>query len=177
MKLAFAALVLATSSVAHADDTQLQAVAPQRTFGVDGAVVMPMGDYANAVGLGAGAFGRLELPVATGGFVTARLGVIAHQVDAAMGGSLTLVPLYAGYRQPLGTGGVYLAGELGITFGYASVNTSQFGRVSDSDSDLGITLMAGVRRGTLDFRAGLFAPELDDVHGFMASVGYDFTAF
>jgi hypothetical protein len=175
MKLAFAALVLATS-VAHADDTTLQATAPQRTFGIDGAVVMPLGNYADAAGVGAGAFGRLEFPVSTGGFVTARIGLIAHQVDATMGGSLMFVPIYAGYRQPLGTSGAYLAGELGITFGYASVDT-QFGRVSDSDSELGITLMAGLRKGALDFRAGLFAPDIDDVHGFMASLGYNFSSF
>lgn len=176
MKLAFA-LVLATVSVAHADDTTLQAAAPQRTLGIDGAVVMPFGNYADAAGVGAGAFGRLEFPVSTGGFVTARIGLIAHQVDATMGGSLMFVPIYGGYRQPLGPGGAYLAGELGITFGYASVNTGQFGRVSDTDSELGITLMAGLRKGALDFRAGLFAPDIDDVHGFMASLGYNFSAF
>ena len=105
--------------------------------------------------------------------------MIAHQVNDNNIGmtSLTFVPVFAGYRQPVGTGGMYVAGELGITFGYASADTGRFGSVSDSDSEFGFTLSAGLRRGSLDLRAGLFAPDLDDVHGFMGSVGFDFAAF
>jgi hypothetical protein len=177
MKLACISLVLATTT-AHADDNHLRAPAPQRTFGIDGVAILPTGNYGDAATLGAGALARIEFPLSTGGFVTGRLGVIAHQVNDNTGmSSLTFVPVFAGYRQPIGTGGLYLAGELGITFGYASVNTGRFGTVSDSDSEFGITLSAGVRLGELDIRGGLFAPDLDDVHGFMASVGYDFAAF
>jgi hypothetical protein len=179
MKLACIALVLATASTAVADDnTVLQAQAPQKTIGVDGVAILPLGNYADAVSFGAGAFGRLEIPLATGGFLTGRLGVIAHQVnDNGAMSSLTFVPVFAGYRQPVGAGGIYLAAELGITFGYASVSSGRFGNASASDSELGFTLSIGARRGSLDLRAGLFAPDVDDVHGFMGSVGFDFAAF
>ena len=52
-----------------------------------------------------------------------------------------------------------------------------FGRMSASDSKLGFTLGGGLRRGPLDLRAGLFAPDVDHALGLMASAGYDFAAF
>ncbi len=190
MRLAFVC-ILATATPALADDylppsaapmppAPAPAVAttqplPHKTLGIDGAAILPIGDYADAATAGAGVFARLEIPLRTGGFVTARLGVIGHAMQDDVMASLYLVPAYVGYCQPVGTGGAYIAGELGITFGYASANT-QFGTVSDSDSELGFTLTAGMRRGALDVRAGLFAPDADDVHGIMGSLGFDFAA-
>ena len=124
--------------------------------------------------LGVGVLGRLELPAGPG-FVTGRLGAIFHAVHNA-DASLSLIPIYGGYRMPLGTGGGYLAGELGVTVAIGSVDTS-FGRMSALDSKLGLTLGGGWRRGPLDLRAGLFAPDIDHAVGFMASAGYDFAAF
>jgi hypothetical protein len=178
MKLACIALVLATASIAHADETSLRATAPQRTLSIDGVAILPLGDYGRVATVGVGALGRLEVPLSNGGFVTGRIGVIAHQVNDELGmTSLTFVPVFGGYRQPLGTGGAYLAGELGITFGHATASAGRFGTASDTDSEIGFTLTAGLRRGALDVRAGLFAPDIDDVHGFMASLGYDFASF
>ena len=90
--------------------------------------------------------------------------------------TLTLVPLYAGYRIALGTGGGYVAAELGVTVAFGTVDTA-LGRMTDSDSRLGVTLGAGLRRGALDLRAGLFAPDIAHAVGLLASVGYDFAAF
>jgi hypothetical protein len=174
MRIIAIAIVLA-SAPAFADEAIVQSAPPPKTLGVDAVAVVPVGDYANAATFGIGATARLEVPAGSG-FVTGRLGAIFHQMNNRADTSLTLIPAYVGYRLPVGHGGGYLCGELGITFAYASMDT-QFGRASASDSELGLALMAGLRRGTLDLRAGLFAPDADDALGLMASAGYDFAAF
>jgi hypothetical protein len=172
--LAFS-LVVVTSAPALADEALVVTAPPPKTFGVDAMAVVPVGDYAEAATVGIGALGRLEVPAGPG-FVTGRAGVIFHAMKTNADASLTLVPIYAGYRYPLGTGGGYIAGELGVTIGFGTVET-QFGSMSASDSELGATFMAGFRKGALDLRAGLFAPDLDDAVGLLASAGYDFAAF
>jgi hypothetical protein len=145
----------------------------QNTLAVDGLAVLPIGDYGRAVDVGVGAGIRLEVPVGRG-FLTGRVGVVFHRLD--VGDTLTLAPIYAGYRQPIGNGSAYLAGELGVTLAWATVETP-YGRMSASDSELGALLSAGVRKGALDLRAGLFTPDLDDAFGLIATAGYDFAAF
>ncbi|MEJ7602813.1 MAG: hypothetical protein WKG01_33305 [Kofleriaceae bacterium] len=146
------------------------------TIGIDGVVVLPLGDYGDAASLAFGPIGRLEIPAGPG-FVTGRIGVLFHLVNDALDGtSLLFVPVYAGYRYPLGTGQAYLAGELGITFAHARVDT-ELGSGSDTESELGATLGAGLRMGQLDLRAGLFLPDLGDAIGLMGSIGYDFASF
>jgi hypothetical protein len=174
MKTILASLVvLATTSSAFADEIVVTAP-PAKTLGVDAMAVVPVGNYGNVATVGIGALGRLEVPAGSG-FVTGRAGVIFHAMNADVDASLTLVPIYAGYRLPLGAGGGYLAGELGVTLAYGEVET-QFGTMSASETEIGATLMAGMRRGALDLRAGLFSPDVDAV-GFLASAGYDFAAF
>lgn len=168
------AAIAAAPSAALADELAPTAATPHTTLGVDGVGVLPVGDYGRAATLGAGALVRLEHSAGPG-FVTGRAGAIFHavnDVDAA----LTLVPLYAGYRIALGTGGGYVAAELGVTVAFGTVDTG-LGRMTDSDSRLGFTLGAGLRRGSLDLRAGLFAPDIAHAVGLLASVGYDFAAF
>ena len=173
-KLTFAFAILAVTATSAAADEIVATAPPPKTLGVDGAFVLPVGDYANAATVGVGALGRFEAPVGPG-FITARAGVIFHAGNQTRA-ALTMVPLYAGYRQPIGTSGAYLAGELGITEIFASVNTG-FGTMSASDAKLGLTLGGGYRHGALDIRGGLFAPDVNNVVGLMATVGYDFAAF
>ncbi len=166
-------LLLATTTSAFADEAiATQATLRPKTLGVDAMAVMPVGDYGDAVTAGLGVLGRIEVPAGPG-FVTGRAGVIFHAMESNVDGSLTLIPLYGGYRYPFGNSGAYVAGELGLTIGYASVDTP-LGQMSDSDSEVGL---AGLRRGALDLRAGLFAPDTDDLLAFVASAGYDFAAF
>jgi hypothetical protein len=168
MKNLACSLVLCSStSIALADPAA--PVEARRTLGVDAALVLPAGDYGEVATAGAGALGRLELPAGPG-FVTGRAGVLLHAMEI---GNLTLVPIYAGYRQPVGTGGLYVAGELGLTLGFGSVQTP-FGMATASDSELGLTLGAGMRRGALDVRAALFLPDADDLVGLLGTVGFDF---
>jgi hypothetical protein len=172
--LAFALTSLAAAT-ATADESILAAAPPQKTLGVDAMAVLPVGDYANAVTLGLGILGRFEAPAGPG-FITGRAGVIFHAMKTNADASLTFVPLYAGYRYPIGTGGAYVAGEVGLTLAFGTVQT-QLGKMSASDSEIGFTLMAGWRKKSLDFRAGLFAPDAGDAVGLLASAGYDFAAF
>ena len=174
---ALSLLAVTFASPALADESLVATAPPPKTLGLDAIAVLPVGDYAEVATFGIGAAARLEVP-AGAGFVTGRLGAIFHApndhdglVDAA---SLTLIPAYVGYRYPLGS--LYLAGELGVTFAHASVDT-EFGTMSDTDSELGFALMAGTRQGALDIRAGLFAPDAADAIGLLASAGYDFAAF
>src|SRR5262249_25027162 len=150
MKALALALALAAPAVARADDG-----VPHKIFGVDGIAVVPVGDYANAARFAGGGLARIEFPVGPA-YITGRSGVIANAMADAGMASLTFVPIYAGVRYPIGGGG-YLAGELGITFMFGSVQTG-FGSANASDSKLGLTLAAGWRGGAIDIRGGLFAP-------------------
>jgi hypothetical protein len=165
--LAFSLVLCSSTSIALANPAA--PVEAHKTLGVDAALVLPAGDYGEVATAGAGALGRLEIPAGPG-FVTARAGVLLHAMEV---GSLTLVPVYGGYRQPVGTGGLYVAGELGLTIGFGSVRTP-LGTMSASDSELGLTLGAGLRRGALDLRAALFLPDADDLVGILGTVGFDF---
>jgi len=173
-QLSIAFVVLASVGSARADESVV-ATAPRNTIGVDGIGVLPIGDYAHAATVGVGALGRVEIPTGPG-FATVRAGVVAH-AGTPDNVALTLVPIYAGFRVPFGTGGAYIAGELGITVAFGSVVAVNGTMVTASDSKLGLTFAGGVRRGALDFRAGLFAPDIGNAIGLMASAGYDFASF
>jgi len=173
----FVMLSLLVAAPAFAEEQPIATAPPPKTLGVDAIAIVPVGDYADVATFGAGPAVRLEVPVGDG-FVTARLGALFHALrdDIDLGGtSLTMLPAYVGYRWSLGGSG-YLAGEAGITFLHAAVDTP-YGSMSDTDSELGLAVMAGVRRGALDLRAGLFVPDIADAVGLTASAGYDFAAF
>ena len=167
-------VLLSSTTVALAQEAPPM---PARAIGVDPIVVVPLGGYGDIATLGAGALARLDWPVTSQLVVTGRAGAILHVInDDVMGdASLTFVPIYGGVRYQLtGIDGPYLAGELGITLGFATVDTG-FGSASDSDSEIGGTIGAGYKLGRLDFRAGLFIPDLSEADdpGLMATVGYD----
>jgi hypothetical protein len=150
----------------------------QKTLGIDGAFALPVGDYGEVATLAGGALVRLEVPLPSGGFITGRGGVLLHAVNRDLGmTSLTLVPIYAGYRHPFGN--LYVAGELGLTIGFvtAEANTP-FGNASgsDSDTDVGLTVGVGYRSGKLDLRGSLFSPNAEDV-ALLATAGFDFAVF
>ena len=158
---------------------QAQPAAPETRagiIGVDATVVLPVGDYADFATLAIGPIGRVEFPAGPG-YVTGRFGVLFHLMNSEIEDTTFLLfPLYGGYRYPLGSGSAYLAGELGITFAYARTDTS-LGSGSDTDTELGMTLGGGLKKGKLDLRGGLFLPDLDDAVGIFGSVGYDFASF
>jgi hypothetical protein len=173
-KLVVVGFVVALSSPALAEEPALEA--PKSVLGVDAAVVVPLGDYGKVATLAGGAMARAEFPVGRG-YVFGRAGVLMHMLEDGFEGSMTFVPIYGGYRYPIDLdSGLYVAGEVGVTLGFFEADT-QFGTASDSDSELGVMLSAGMRRGKLDLRGGLFLPDTDDLMGLMASLGYDFATF
>lgn len=168
MKLiASAALVLLASSTAMAQPEGGGA----KTIGGDLAIVLPVGDYADVVDFAIGPLLRIEAPVGPG-FVTGRAGFLWHATDFD-GVTLLMFPIYGGYRYPIGTSGAYVAGELGLTIAYADSDLGD----SNTETELGMTLGGGIRKGALDFRAALFLPDVGDLTGLMASVGYNFSSF
>ena len=168
------ALAISTTA-AHAQEAE---PLPARAIGVDPVAVVPIGDYGDVATLGFGALARLDWPLTPQLAVTGRAGVILHLLDDEVMGdaSLTFVPIYGGVRYAFANAqqGPYVAGELGITFGWVTVDTG-FGTASDSDSELGGTVGAGYKLGRLDLRGSLFFPDLSEVDdlGIMASVGID----
>lgn len=164
--LSFAMLVAAT--VPAAADPEPAPPSARGAIGVDGVAILPVGDYGNAANLAIGALGRVELAVGPG-FVTGRGGLIYNALKGD--GSLLFVPLYGGFRVPIGPSGLYAAGELGATLMFASA-----GGASSNDTKLGLTASVGVRRGAIDARGGLFLPDAGNALGLMGSVGFDFAA-
>lgn len=173
--LVFASLVAAPAVAA----AQGEPAAP-RTVAVDGAVVLPLGDYADVADLAFGPMVRVEVPLRPQLAITGRAGALYHVLNGDADGSLWFIPIYGGVRYALGADGdgLYLAGELGITIAHASVDTG-FGTASDSDSKLGGALTVGFRRGAIDLRGGLFVPDLGhaDDAGLMGSAGFTFARF
>ena len=176
MKL-FACSFAVTCTLA-ASISQAQPAPPEARagiIGVDAMAVLPVGDYGDFATLAIGPIGRVEFPVGPG-YVTGRFGVLFHLLNSEIDDTTFLMfPLYGGYRYPLGSGAAYLAGELGITFAYLRTSTS-LGSGSDTDTELGLTLGGGLRKGQLDLRGGLFLPDLDDAVGIFGSVGCDFAS-
>lgn len=174
--LAFPALsvLLATSLAAAQPAAPAPAAPAARTFGLDGIVGLPTGDYGQFADLAFGALARVEVPLGALTF-TGRSGAVFHSLDSSEA-SLVYVPIFAGVRYPLTGTGLFLAGELGLTVAYASVDTG-FGDATDTDTELGGSFGLGVRSGSLTFVGGLFLPDLGDALAIGGSVGFDLTTF
>jgi hypothetical protein len=191
-------LAAGTAGTAAAEDEAGTEPAPPpapaaktRTIGLDAGIAMPTGDLADGVGFGFGVLGRFEMPLRPKLVLTARGGYLHHLAKDAPGGipggeasksSTSEILLLGGARyafsqQP--TTAIYGVAELGLVSYRVSVDVGGES-MSNSDTNLGMTLGAGYRTGKLDLRAGLFFPdagELTDAMVLMATVGYDVTAF
>lgn len=192
--LASSVLVAAAATAASAQSSDpaapAPAAAPVRTkiIGVDAGIAMPTGDWSDAVGFGIGALARFEMPLGPGLTLTARAGYIHHlskDQDTGFGGSASSsaaqIPLFGGVRYAFSqhaTTALYGAAELGLDMFRSSVDVGGQS-MSDSDTNLGMSLGGGYRTGKLDLRAGLlFADigEVGDSMALMATAGYDLTA-
>jgi len=185
--IALSLVTLATTAAAADDSVTAEAVRP-KTIGIDGGVAMPTGDWGDAAGFGFGALARLEIPFRPKLTLSARAGYIYHtsqETEGGLGGSgdssTSEIPFFAGARyafsqQP--TSEIYGAAELGLVMYRVSLDFNGES-MSESDTNLGMTLGAGYRTGKLDIRAGLLFPdvgEVGDAMALMATVGYDLTA-
>lgn len=177
-----ATLAAASAGTAEADAT--------KTLGIDGGIALPTGDWGDVAGVGFGALARLEMPLQAKLTLTARAGYLQHtSQDGDQGDTSTSeIPFFGGARytfsggDPAGEAGkaaeIYGAAELGLVISRFSVDVEGGESMSESNTNLGMTLGAGYRTGKLDLRANLLFPdigELGDVMGVMATVGYDLT--
>jgi hypothetical protein len=146
----------------------------EKTIGVDGAVALPTGDWGDAVGFGIGALARFEMPINAKLVFTARAGYIQHMEKEDGAPTVGEIPLLAGMRYAFQEK-VYGAAELGFVNYRMSLDVDGQS-MSDSDTNLGMSLGAGYRSGKLDLRGGLYFPDVDhasDAMGVMATIGYD----
>lgn len=165
-------------------------MADDMLVGVDGGLVLPLGDWSNVSGLGFGALGRFELALDPQLSVTGRLGYITH-LEANDAYKTSELPILAGLRYGLSgeEDGLYVAGEAGLvnfTFrrpvasGVFGTTVSEGEKSSKSEPKFGLTAGAGYRSGKVDGRAGIFivsVGDLEETFGLMATIGYNFVSF
>ena len=182
MRKSFMLASLLISSVAVADDASVTATST-KTIGIDGGIALPTGDWGDAVGFGVGALARFEMPINAKMVFTARAGYIQHMEKEGGGGDSTTaeIPLFGGIRYAFSQSGataIYGAAELGLVNYRVSIDVDG-DSMSNSDTNLGMTLGGGYRAGKLDVRGGLYFPDVDhadDAMGVIATVGYDISA-
>jgi len=166
------------------------AAAEGMLVGVDGGVVLPLGDWADITGLGFGALGRFEYTLSPDLAATGRVGYITHlEKDDRF--KTSELPILAGLRLGLSDSrdGPYVAGEAGlVNFTFrrptaSAVFHSNVGgedKISNSELKLGLAGGAGYRSGNIDGRAGVFivsVGDLEETFGLMATIGYNFAEF
>lgn len=165
-------------------------MADDMLVGVDGGLVLPLGDWSNVSGLGFGALGRFELALDPQLSVTGRVGYITH-LEANDSYKTSELPILAGLRYGLSgePDGLYVAGEAGLvnfTFrqpvaaGVFGTTVSEGEKKSTSELKFGLAAGAGYRSGKIDGRAGIFivsVGDLEETFGLMATIGYNFVSF
>ena len=179
-----AALILSAAllspSVAQAEDMLV---------GVDGALVLPLGDWADVTGIGFGALGRFEYELEPSLSLTARAGYITH-LEKNEHYKTSELPLLGGVRLGLSNqpDGVYVAGELGLVnftlrrpvAGAVFGSGGELDERSDSELKVGAAGGVGYRSGKIDGRASVFVVsvgDLEETFGLLATIGYNFAEF
>ncbi len=146
-----------------------------KILGVDGAFMLPIGDFGDAAGIGIGALLRFEMALDAKLSLTARAGYIHHLEKNSI--SFSQIPVMAGAKYML-TDTLYGAAELG--FVRAAVSAEAFGMTfEDDETNLAMNLGVGMPVGPLDVRAGLNILDLGNAGESMAvaiSAGYNFMA-
>jgi len=153
-----------------------------KIIGADVLGVLPLGDYSDGVDFGIGAVGRFEFGVTDEIAVTARVGYIYH-LGAPDGLTLSMIPVLAGGTYKIGTSGLSVFAELGITNIRVSADF-QGTSVTASETKFSVGGGVGYQQGKIHARAGFFMPGSEDngnggtatLYGILASVGYDFVA-
>jgi hypothetical protein len=167
---------------------------PKMTIGADGALVLPLGDWADFAGLGFGALARFEYNVSEQLAATARAGYIVH-LEKDDRYRTSELPLLGGIRYAFGRldDGMYLGAEAGLvnftltrpvaaaTVGLVGSSSAGYGeKSSDTKLKFGGTVGVGYRSDRIDGRAGLFVVSLGDLEetmGLLVTVGYSFVSF
>lgn len=149
--------------------------------GVDGAFILPVGDWGDISGMGFGGLGKFEYAVMKELTTTFRIGYLFHLEKNSL--STSELPIMVGAKYfflgDYKVGGLYGALELGMTRLGVKVNFMGVSATSN-EFKFGTTIGAGYEWSGFDFRAQLYAPSLGDFADFMGvlvTVGYtwDFT--
>ena len=167
----------------------VNASAEDGAVGVDGAFVLPVGDWSDVSGIGIGALAAGHYDLSPQLAITGRIGYI-HHLSKSQGGSdfsTYEIPILGGAKYRFGQpgDGLYVGGEVGlVSLGARSEFENPYSgekeSASDSDLEIGLTAGVGYEVGDLDFRGQMFFPtidHLDDFMGVMATVGYRFARF
>jgi hypothetical protein len=146
------------------------------TIGVEGAFVLPVGNWGDAAGVGFGGMAKGAYNLNDEMSLALRVGYLYHLSKEIMGTDVTSseLPILVGFRYQTGLG---LYGDLSLGLVNASVDA---GSVSDSEMNFGMLVGVGFNIMSFNVAANLFAPDLehiDDVIGLMFIVGYDFVSF
>jgi len=176
---AAAALAISAPVIASAQPEVHAQAQPTTRLDVQAAVAVPIGDASNILDPGFGAlvaYSKMMTPQLS---ITGRTGLIYQTGEGSI--NLLHIPIMGGAEMalaPRGSSYPYVFGELGLVYLHGSVDTG-FGRVSDSEIELGLSAGAGYRLGGLDLRAQLYIPSLDeadDTMHMMANAGWTFRA-
>lgn len=170
----FLLIVIATATARADTEDSTTTYDHAKVIAVDGAAIVPVGDWSDGAGIGIGALARLTVPVAAKIAITGHAGLIYHLSKGSMGADAQTieVPILGGVRYAF-TPKIYAAGELGLVYLRTSISSGG-SSMSGSDTKLGLAFAAGYRTGKLEARAGLYFPDTD-VMGIFATVGWDVT--
>ena len=194
-KLLLVAALVVAPTFALAETMETPPAAPmQHHLAVAPQVVMPLGDWGDAAGLGFGATLNYEYALTDAFGITGRLGYIHHlgtEVEGVSGVDIntTEIPVLAGVKYEF-VPNIFAQAELGLW--HVSYNFSE-GTSPDAVNDFGLTVGAGYELGNLAFGLQYIMPnafgksdiELDGVKlgkedalsGLMFNLGYTFMGF
>lgn len=146
------------------------------TIGVEGAFVLPMGDWGDVTGIGFGGMAKGAYSLNESMSLSLRVGYIYHLETDLAGADVSTseLPILVGFRYTMPFG---LYGDLSL--GLVNLGASVNGH-SDSEMKFGLLAGAGFTMIGLNFSVNFFAPSLGDVDEVMALlfvVGYDFVTF
>ncbi len=170
-QLSVLGLVLGTASTTHAQvapppPTAAQPASGGITIGASGFAGLPIGDFGKGLDLGIGALLEVSYNLQPQIDLVGRAGFIYFLLEDNDGGNATFydIPLWLGARYFLAPGenGPFLHGELGLNSYHFKVD-SGFGSASDSETEIAVNLLGGIRQGKLIAEGGLYVGALDDV--------------
>ena len=145
------------------------------TIGVEGAFVLPVGDWGDATGVGFGGMAKGAFNFTDEMSASFRIGYLYHLSKdvAGVDYSTSELPILVGFRYQTALG---LYGDLAL--GMVNCGASA-GDISDSEMKFGMLVGVGFNIMSLNFSANFFAPDLghvDEVMGLLFIVGYDFVS-
>jgi hypothetical protein len=169
-------LLLAGLIVAMLAPAAAQAEGLGITIGVEGAFVLPVGDWGDATGIGFGGMAKGAYSLNDEMSLSLRVGYLYHLSKEIMGVDVSSseLPILVGFRYTTSFG---LYGDLSL--GLVNLGAS-VGDHSDSEMKFGLLAGAGFTMIGLNFSVNFFAPSLGDIDqimGLLFVVGYDFVTF